>query len=239
MQHVDILAIGAHPDDVELSCAGTLVAHVRKGYTVGLLDLTRGELGTRGSADLRDEEAADSARVMGARFRENLDLGDGTFANDDATRRRIIEVIRASRPRLVLANALRDRHPDHARAAELVADACFFSGLRRIETERNGEAQEAHRPANVIHYIQDYLREPDFVVDVTDTMDAKLECVKAFRSQFHDPDSDEPATPLSGEEFFPFLYARAREMGRAAGYTFAEGFERSRRFGVGDLLRLD
>lgn len=239
MQHVDILAVGAHPDDVELSCAGTLIAHIRRGYTVGLLDLTRGELGTRGSADLRDREAADSAALMGASFRENLDLGDGTFANDDTARRRIISVVRACTPRLVLANALRDRHPDHGRAAALTADACFFAGLRRIATERDGEPQDAHRPAQLFHYVQDYLRQPDFVVDVTETMDDKIACVKAFSSQFHDPDSDEPQTPLSGEEFFPFLYARAREFGRPAGYTFAEGFERSRRFGVRDLLTLD
>ena len=239
MQHVDILAVGAHPDDVELSCGGTLIKHIAAGYSVGLLDLTRGEMGTRGSAELRDREAADAAARMRASFRVNLDLGDGNFANDFANQLRVIEIVRACRPRLVIANALSDRHPDHGRAAALTAEACFYAGLRKIVTELDGERQEAHRPAQVIHYIQDYLREPDFVVDVTDVMEAKIEGVKAFKSQFHDPDSDEPDTPLSGEEFFPFLYARAREYGRPAGYTFAEGFEHSRRFGVRDLLRLD
>ena len=239
MQHVDILAVGAHPDDVELSCGGTLIRHIRRGYTVGLLDLTRGELGTRGSADLRDREAADAAAHLHASFRVNLDLGDGTFANSPGNRRRIIEIVRACTPRLVLANALADRHPDHGRAAALTAEACFYAGLRKIATEYDGRLQEAHRPAQVIHYIQDYFREPDFVVDVTDAMEAKIDGVRAFKSQFHDPDSDEPETPLSGEEFFPFLYARAREFGRPAGYTFAEGFEHSRRFGVRDLLALD
>ena len=236
---VDILAIGAHPDDVELACSGTLVQHIRKGYSVGLCDLTRGELGTRGSADLRDEEAAASAAIMGASFRENLRMADGGFVNDVEHRRRIIEVIRYCRPRLVLANALSDRHPDHGRAAKLIADACFFSGLRRIETTRDGEPQEPHRPAQLIHYIQDYYREPDFVVDVTDVFDLKLECVKAFSSQFHDPDSDEPDTPLTGEGFFDFLRARAQDVGRPAGYDLGEGFERSRVFGVTDLLSLD
>lgn len=237
--HVDILAIGAHPDDVELSCAGTLLAHVDRGDTVGILDLTRGELGTRGSAALRDEEAAASAERMGASFRENLDLGDGRFDNSHESRLRIIEVIRALTPKLVLANALTDRHPDHGRAAKLIADACFLSGLRKIETQRDGEPQEAHRPAQLLHYIQDYHQHPDFVFDVTATMERKIECVKAFASQFHDPDSDEPQTPLSGEEFFPFLYARAREFGRPAGYTFGEGFQKSRVFGVSSLLALD
>ena len=235
---VDILAIGAHPDDVELACAGTLIQHIRQGYSVGLCDLTRGELGTRGSADLRDEESARSAEVMGASFRENLRMADGGFVNDTAHRRRIIEVIRYCRPRLVLANALSDRHPDHGRAAKLIADACFYSGLRRIETERDGQPQEAHRPAQLLHYIQDYYRVPDFVVDVTDAFAQKIECVKAFSSQFHDPDSDEPDTPLTGEGFFDFLKARAQDVGRPAGYDLGEGFERSRVFGVADLLSL-
>ena len=237
--HVDILAIGAHPDDVELSCAGTLLRHAELGYTFGLLDLTRGELGTRGSADLRDEEAAESARRMGASFRENLDLGDGSFANDEPARRAIIEIVRWCTPRLVLANALSDRHPDHGRAAGLIADACFLAGLRKIETSYRGDSQEAHRPANLLHYIQDYQREPDLVVDVTEFFERKVECIKAFASQFHDPESDEPETPLTGEDFLPFLGARARNMGRPAGYKYAEGFNRSRWYGVPDLLALD
>ena len=237
--HVDILAIGAHPDDVELSCAGTLLKHAAQGYSFGLLDLTRGELGTRGSAELRDREAAESARRMGASFRQNVDLGDGRFTNSQDEQLAIIRVVRYCKPKLVLANALNDRHPDHGRAAKLIADACFFSGLRKIETEYEGEAQTAHRPANLLHYIQDYYQAADLVVDISDYLEQKLECIKAFGSQFHDPDSKEPETPLTGEEFFPFLTARAREMGRPAGYTFGEGFQRSRLFGVRDLLHLD
>ena len=237
--NVDILAIGAHPDDVELACSGTLIAHVDRGATVGLLDLTRGELGTRGSADLRDEEAARSAQLMGARFRENLRMADGGFVNDRAHQLQIIEVIRWCRPRLVLANALSDRHPDHGRAAKLIHDACFYAGLRKIETRRDGVVQEAHRPAQLLHYIQDYYRAPDFVVDVTATFDRKLECVRAFGSQFHDPDSVEPETPLTGSGFFDFLRARAMDVGRPAGYDLGEGFERSRTYGVRDLLALD
>ena len=235
---VDILAIGAHPDDVELACSATLIRHIRQGYTVGLCDLTRGELGTRGSAELRDEESANSAEVMGASFRKNLRMADGGFVNDEPHRRRIIEVIRYCRPRLVLANALSDRHPDHGRAAKLIADACFFSGLRKIETTYEGEPQEAHRPAQLLHYVQDYYREPDFVVDVTDAFAQKIECVKCFKSQFHDPDSDEPETPLTGEGFFDFLRARAQDVGRPAGYDLGEAFEKSRVFGVTDLLGL-
>ncbi len=236
---VDILAFGAHPDDVELACGGTLLAHAARGYTFGICDLTRGELGTRGSAELRDREATASAEIMGASFRQNLHMADGGFANDGEHQRKIIEVIRWSRPKLVLANALSDRHPDHGRAAKLVADACFFAGLRRIKTSYDGEEQEAYRPIQLLHFIQDFHRTPDFVTDVTAYYGRKLQCIKAFGSQFHDPDSDEPQTPLSGQEFFAFLEARCREFGRPAGYEFAEGFERSRLFGVPDLLALD
>jgi len=237
--NVDILAIGAHPDDVELACSGTLLQHRAAGYTFGLLDLTRGELGTRGSADIRDQEAAASAKLMGAAFRQNLDLGDGSFQNDHNTRLKIIEVLRYCTPTLVLANALSDRHPDHGRAAKLIHDACFFSGLRRIETQRDGETQSAFRPKQLIHYVQDFHRTPDFVVDVSEHMEQKIECIKCFASQFHDPKSTDPQTPLSGEDFFPFLYSRAREFGRPAGYRYAEGFEHSRLFGVDDLLKLN
>ena len=236
---VDILAVGAHPDDVELSCAGTLLKHREAGYTFGLLDLTRGELGTRGSAALRDQEAQASAEVLGARFRKTLDLGDGSFQNTRAEQLAIIEVIRWCRPTLVLGNALHDRHPDHGRAAKLTYDACFFAGLRKIETRFEGSLQDPHRPKQLLHYLQDYLDEPDFVVDVTEHIEQKFKAVRCFSSQFHDPNSEDPQTPLSGEEFFPFLYARAREMGRPAGYTYAEGFRKSRRYGVRDLLRLD
>ncbi len=235
---VDILAIGAHPDDVELSVAGTLLAERARGRSIGLLDLTRGELGTRGSADLRDREAAESAELIGASFRKNLKLVDGSIVNDEASRLAIIRVIRWSKPRIVLANARSDRHPDHGRAASLIADACFFSGLRRIETEYEGESQAAFRPQSLYHYIQDYYREPSFVVDISAHIERKMECVRCFGSQFNNAESEDPQTPLSGEDFFPFLYARARHFGRPAGFEFAEGFEKSRLFGVESLFGL-
>jgi len=236
---IDILAIGVHPDDVELSCTGTLLAHAEKGYSFGLLDLTRGELGTRGSASQRDVEAANSAHIMGASFRQNLAMADGKFLVDAAHKEKIIEVIRWSKPKLVLANALSDRHPDHGRAAKLVADACYFSGLRKWTTYRDGVQQAPHRPENLLHYIQDYHLKPDVVVDITKHFDKKLECIKAFTSQFFDPDSNEPETPLTGEDYFDFIRSRAQDTGRPAGYALAEGFQRSRVYGLTDLLSLD
>lgn len=236
---VDILAIGVHPDDIELSCSGTLFAHAAKGRTFGLLDLTRGELGTRGSAEQRDVEAENSAQIMGASFRQNLAMADGKFQVDDAHKSKIIEVIRWCRPKLVLANALTDRHPDHGRAAKLIADACYYSGLRKWETTKYGKPQAPHRPANVLHYIQDYYQVPDVVVDISAHFERKLECIKAYTSQFFDPNSDEPETPLTGADYFNFIESRARDMGRPAGYALGEGFQRSRVFGIEDLLLLN
>ncbi len=238
-KRIDILAIGAHPDDVELACAGTLLQHAAAGYSFGLLDLTRGELGTRGSADLRDEEAAASAQIMGARFRKNLQFADGGFDNDEQHRLRIIEILRWCRPRVVLANALSDRHPDHGRAAKLIADACFYSGLRKIVTHFQGEPQTAFRPKQLLHYVQDYHRKPDFVVDISAVFEQKVACIRCFSSQFHDPNRNEPQTPLSGADFFQFLEARARDFARPAGYGLAEGFEWSRLAGVQDIMKLD
>jgi bacillithiol biosynthesis deacetylase BshB1 len=235
---VDILAIGVHPDDVELSCAGTLIAQADQGYSFGLLDLTRGELGTRGTVAIRNTESAKSAELMGAGFRQNLDFADGKFVHDAEHVTKVIEVIRWCRPTLVLANAVSDRHPDHGRAAKLVADACYYAGLRQWKTTFDGQDQDAHRPKQLLHYIQDYFHEPDLVVDITVHIEAKLDCIRAFKSQFHDPESKEPDTPLTGEDFLPFIKARAREMGRPAGYTFAEGFLKSRRIGVKDLLTI-
>lgn len=237
---VDILAIGAHPDDVELGCSGTLLRHIHAGYSVGLLDLTLGELGTRGDASTRTREAQESARKMGAVFRRQLDLADGFFSEDEASLRKVITEIRACRPTIVLANSMSDRHPDHGRGSSLVSRAAFLSGLRRIETlDGQGRVQEEWRPRAVYHFIQDRWLEPDLVVDITDFFEAKLDLVRTFSSQFFDPSSMEPETPISGKEFFPFLEARARDMGRPAGYTFAEGFQVERYPGVDDLLRLD
>jgi len=234
---IDILAIGVHPDDVELSCSGTLLSHLAQGKTVGLLDLTRGELGTRGTAAIRDQEAAQAAAMMGAAFRKNLGMEDGFFQYTPDNIRKIAQVIRAHRPDIVLANAISDRHPDHGRAAKLIADACFYAGLAKIETlDESGKAQERWRPAAVYHYIQDNSLPADFVVDITPFMARKLELVRAFRSQFYIPDATEYASelnsPISGKDFFELLTAKARTYGRAAGFEFAEGFTAARVPGV-------
>lgn len=236
----DILAIGVHPDDIELSCSGTLLRHIANGYSVALLDLTHGELGTRGTPALRLQEAEKARALMGAIARDNAGMADGFFQHSEENIRRIIPFIRKFQPRIVIANALGDRHPDHGRAAKLVSDACFFSGLRRIETkDDSGNLQGPWRPGAIYHAIQDYHRTPDFVVDITNYMEQKMELVLAFRSQFYDPDSPEPESPISGKDFLEFLYARAREMGRPAGYDYAEGFQVSRLTGVRNLFDLD
>ncbi|NUO00428.1 MAG: bacillithiol biosynthesis deacetylase BshB1 [Saprospiraceae bacterium] len=240
---VDILAIGVHPDDVELSCSGTLLSHLAQGKTVGLLDLTRGELGTRGTAAIRDQEAAHAAELMGAAFRKNLGMEDGFFQYTPENIRKIAQVIRTHRPDIVLANAVSDRHPDHGRAAKLIADACFYAGLAKIETlDESGNVQERWRPAAVYHYIQDHSLRPDFVVDITPFLSKKLELVRAFRSQFYIPDATEYASelssPISGKDFFELLTAKARIYGREAGFEFAEGFTTTRVPGVDSLYDL-
>lgn len=240
---IDILAIGVHPDDVELSCSGTLLRHLNMGKTVGLLDLTRGELGTRGTAEIRDREAADAAKLMGAAFRKNLEMADGFFEYNQENIIKIIQVIRWSQPDIILANALSDRHPDHGKAAKLIADACFYSGLIKIPSyDEEGNLQDRWRPRAVYHYIQDHNLTPDFVVDISPYMEKKIELVKAFRSQFSLPDAEEYkqelSTPISGEDFLDFLYAKARSYGRIAGFDYAEGFNAARTPGVTDLFDL-
>lgn len=240
---VNILAIGAHPDDVELSCSGTLLRHLKMGKTVGLLDLTRGELGTRGTADIRDKEAAHAAQLMGAAFRKNLHLPDGFFDRSQENIVKIIEVIRWCQPDIVLANALSDRHPDHGRAAKLVAEACFYSGLVKIETnDEAGNVQDRWRPKAVYHYIQDHNLKPDFVVDISAYIDKKLELVLAFKSQFYIPGDTEfqkeLSSPISGKDFVDFLRAKARSYARDAGFEYAEGFNVARTPGVLDLFDL-
>ncbi|MEM8906830.1 MAG: bacillithiol biosynthesis deacetylase BshB1 [Bacteroidota bacterium] len=235
---VDILAIGIHPDDVELSCCGTLLQHIARGRSVGLLDLSQGELGTRGSAALRLEEAAASAKIMGAVFRENLGIADGLFQNTTENKLKIVEVIRRCQPTIVLANALRDRHPDHARAAQMTSEACFLAGLVKIETFHEGQRQERWRPQAVYHYIQDYNLEPDFVVDISDHMEQKMDCILAFASQFYDPKSKDLDSPISGKDFLEFIRSKNRMFARAAGFTYAEGFNVGRTIGVKDLFDL-
>jgi bacillithiol biosynthesis deacetylase BshB1 len=236
---IDILAIGVHPDDIELSCSGTLLKHIQQGYSVGLLDLTQGELGTRGTPELRLEEAAQAKVMMGAAFRINLGMADGFFELSKENKLSIVQVLRTYQPSLVLANALRDRHIDHGRAAQLIHDACFLSGLQKIATfDEQGNPQQRWRPQAVYHYIQDYHLTPDLVVDISDVIEQKVALIQAFRSQFHNPNSKELETPLTGSDFFEFIRARAKEMGRPAGFAFAEGFQTQRTIGVKNLLHL-
>ncbi len=240
---VDILAIGVHPDDVELACSGTLLKHIEAGKTVGLLDLTRGELGTRGTAEIRDKEAAASAEKMGALFRKNLGMADGLFQYEPANIKAIIRIIRMHQPAIVLANAISDRHPDHGRAAKLTADACYYAGLTKIETvDDAGNLQERWRPDAVYHYVQDYNLKPDFVVDITGYVDQKMELVKTFSSQFHVPTATEYekelSSPISGADFMAFLLAKARTYGRPAGFEFGEGYTVGRTIGVNNLFDL-
>lgn len=240
---VDILAVGVHPDDVELSCSGTLLRHIAGGKSVGLLDLTRGELGTRGNAEIRTREAMHAAELMGAAFRWNLDMADGFFTPSEENLRKIIGAVRAARPTVVLANALEDRHPDHGRAAKLVREACFYAGLAKIETLGADGVSQAHwRPQAVYHYIQDYDLKPDFVVDIEPYIERKFELIRAFSSQFYVPEvadyAGELSSPISGRDFMEFLRGKARTLGRPAGYEFAEGFNTARSPGVSDLFDL-
>ena len=235
---LDILAFAAHPDDVELSASGTLMRYVAEGKKVGIIDLTEGELGTRGTVETRYEEAADASKIMGLSARENLRMPDGFFEDNAENKRLIIEQIRKYQPEIVLANSISDRHPDHGRAGKLVEDACFLAGLRKIETSMEGQEQLPHRPRLVAHYIQDFYLEPSFVIDVTDYVDRKIEVIKSFKTQFYDPNSPEPSTPISGEEFFDFIKGRMLNMGRPVGMRYAEGFIISRVFGVKDLFEV-
>lgn len=240
---IDILAIAAHPDDVELSCSGTLLKHIDQGKTVGLVDLTKGELGTRGDAGTRKEEASNAAKLMGAEFRENLQMPDGFFEYSEKNIRKLIRVIRKYQPDIVLANAPEDRHPDHGRAAKLVSDACYYAGLVKVETEKDeGSLQNRWRPKAVYHFIQDYNLKADFVVDITGFWEKKLELVRAFRSQFYVPEATEYEgeldSPISGKEFIDFLKSKARTYGRPAGFDYAEGFVTNRTIGVRDLFDL-
>lgn len=235
---LDILAIGAHPDDVELGCGATIAKEVANNKKVGILDLTRGELGTRGSAEIRHKEAEKAAEILGAVFRKNLGLADGFFINDKASQLEIIKIIRAYRPEIVLCNAIDDRHIDHGKGSKLASDACFLSGLRKIETEIDGKKQEAWRPKQVYHYIQWKNIEPDFVVDVTGFMDKKTTAVFAYESQFYSPDSKEPDTPLTSTNFKESIRYRAQDLGRLIGVEYAEGYTADRFVAVNSLFDL-
>jgi len=236
---VDILAIGIHPDDVELSASGTLLRHAAQGRTFGLLDLSRGELGTRGTPEIRAREAAASAQLMGAAFRQTLDVPDGLFVYHPDHIIDIVRVIRECQPKIVLCNAPDDRHPDHGRASKMTADACFYAGLEKIDTRNAaGQLQTKWRPQAVYHYIQDKQLTPDFVVDITPWFPRKMEAILTFRSQFYDPEGAEPNTPISGKDFLAFMEAKGRVFGRSIGVEYAEGFCVSRTPGVHDLFDL-
>ncbi|SFI84995.1 bacillithiol biosynthesis deacetylase BshB1 [Kaistella treverensis] len=221
---VDILAIGAHPDDVELGCGGTLAKLIAEGKTVAVVDLTQGELGTRGTNITRAAEAAEASEILGLSARENLKFPDGFILNTQEYQLEIVKKIRKYQPEIVFANAIDDRHPDHAKAAKLVSDACFLAGLVKIETESEGEKQTQWRPKHVFHYIQWKNIEPDFVVDISAFMEKKIEACLAYKTQFYDPKSTEPETPIATKDFLESLTYRAQDLGRLSGVDFAEGF---------------
>lgn len=225
---IDILAFGAHPDDVELGCSGTLAKLISEGKKVAVVDLTQGELGTRGTNITRAEEAAEATKILGISARENLRMKDGFLLNTEEYQMQIVKMIRKYQPEIVFANAIEDRHPDHAKASKLVSDACFLSGLVKIETEIEGEDQKPWRPKHVFHYIQWKNIQPDFVVDISDFMDKKIETCLAYKTQFYDPNSKEPMTPIATKDFLESLTYRAQDLGRLAGVAYAEGFTSER-----------
>ncbi len=235
---LDILVFAAHPDDAELACSGTILKYTSEGKKVGVVDLTQGELGTRGSAELRAEEATASAEILGLAIRENLGLRDGFFLNDEVNRLKVIEAIRKYQPEIVLANAFSDRHPDHGRASELINDAVFLSGLTKITTQLDGNAQKPWRPRLLLHYIQDRYIQPDILIDITPYWEQKLAAIRAFKSQFFDPKSTEPDTYISSPDFLNALEARCREFGKSIQVTYAEGFTSKKLLGVKSLFDL-
>jgi bacillithiol biosynthesis deacetylase BshB1 len=235
MLKLDILAFGAHPDDVELGCAGTLLGAIAEGKKVGVIDLTKGELGTRGSISQRLSEAQLASEVIGLTIRENLEMADGFFINNKEHQLIIIETIRRFQPSIIFCNAPEDRHPDHGRAASLVAEAAFLSGLKKIQTIHNGVAQEAWRPTQVFHYIQSRSLTPHFVVDISKHIEKKMEAILAHSSQFYDPKSNEPDTFISSAAFLEFVKGRAKELGQQIGVQYAEGFITQKILGINSL----
>ncbi|RWZ90633.1 MAG: bacillithiol biosynthesis deacetylase BshB1 [Hydrotalea sp. AMD] len=231
---LDILAFGVHPDDVELGCSGTIMAAAAEGKKVGVVDLTKGELGTRGTAETRLQESAKAAEIMGVLVRENLEMADGFFVHDEAHLRKVITVIRKYQPEIILCNAPEDRHPDHGRSAKLVADAAFLAGLRKIETTDNEILQEKWRPTYVFHYIQDRFIQPSFVIDISAYMSQKIEAVLAYATQFYKPDVNlnEPQTYISSPQFLETVKARAMMLGKRIGVEYAEGFISEKVLGI-------
>jgi bacillithiol biosynthesis deacetylase BshB1 len=221
---LDILVFASHPDDAELGCAGTLLIEKLNGKKTGVIDLTHGELGTRGTAKTRRKEAAEASKILHLDVRENLGMADGFFKNDEENQRKIIAAIRKYQPEIILCNAPDDRHPDHGRGAQLLKDAAFLSGLRKIETEDNGIAQQVWRPQQIFNYIQDKYIEPTFVIDITPVIEQKINAIKAFSTQFYNPDLDEPQTYISSPDFFESVLYRAKMFGKMIGVPYAEGF---------------
>ncbi len=231
---VDILAIGVHPDDIDLCCSGTVLKHIHMGYKVGYCDLTRGEMGTRGNAKLRLEESELAAQIVDVDFRVNLEMKDAFFMNDTENVSKIARIVRLCTPKIVLANAIRDRHPDHGRASKLISDACFYSGLRKFELE----GTQAHRPKSVYHYVQDRYVKPDFVVDISEHIEVKMDSIKAFKSQFFDKNSKEPVTPISVKNFLDYIKSKNRIAGRHIGVEYAEPFTTERPVGISNMCDL-
>ena len=238
MNKIDILVFAAHPDDAELSCSGTILKHIQLGYKVGIIDLTQGELGSRGTKETRKKESAHSSQLLGISIRENLDFKDGFFEINEVHLLKVIEIIRKYQPELILANAINDRHPDHKRGGDLVSRAAFLSGLRRIETSIDGKSQMAWRPKQVFRYIQEQYHEPDFIVDISGFETRKLEAIKAFSTQFYDPNSSEPETPISKSDYLEFVTARMKQFGQAINTKYGEGFTIERTIGIDDLFQL-
>lgn len=235
---LNILAISVHPDDVELSCSGTLINEIKNGKKAGIIDLTQGELGTRGTVETRYQEAANAAMIMGVSVRENLKMRDGFFRNDEEHQLQLIQAIRKYQPDIILGNALRDRHPDHGRAGHLIADACFLSGLSKIETKDDeGNSQQKWRPSYLLHYIQDYYHEPDLLIDTSDVFEQKMKAVGAYTTQFHTTaaSGEGPQTYISTPDFLDSIIARARMFGKRIGVKYAEGFISEKKIGIRSL----
>ncbi len=235
---LDLLIFAAHPDDAELGCSGTILRSIAAGKKVGIVDLTRGELGTRGTAETRDAETAASSRILGLHVRENLEMRDGFFRNDEEHQLKIIQMIRKYTPEIVFSNAMHDRHPDHGKASDLVNDALFLAGLPKIRTEIDGVQQDAFRPRLLFQYLQDRYIEPNIIVDVTEFWDKKMECIRAFKTQFFNPDSDEKETYISTPSFLKVVEARSRDLGKAIGAEHAEGFTSRKLLGIDNLFDL-
>lgn len=237
MSNVDILVFGSHPDDIELSCGGTILLHSNMGYKIGLIDLTRGELGTRGTPEIRLKESKIAAENLGVEFRENLELEDGFFQLNDINKKKVITKIRQYVPSVVICNAPQDRHPDHGRGSQLVVDSCFLSGLEKIKTFHNGEAQNTHRPKNIFHYIQYDELKPDFLIDISKFMSKKMDVIKLYKSQFYNPESTESKTLISEKGFLESVVSRSANLGRIISADFAEGFISKKIIGTDDITK--